>query len=165
MLRERFVGRTLMVILVSASAAIGFGEGSSAVESIAAAPSGPPIPQMLIAQATAPVGASAATVANATAGQDAFMRQCRICHTVVKGGEERFGPNLFGVVGRQAGTEPNFVYSDQFKKSATWKWDPALIGGWISNPGALIPGNAMAVFQGVADRDRDNIIAFLATLK
>jgi cytochrome c len=98
-------------------------------------------------------------------GQLAFDQQCGVCHTVEKGGPDRYGPNLFGIVGRQAGAQPNFVYSAAFKKAATWKWDASLIGGWISNPGALIPGNAMAVFQGVADKDRDNIIAYLATLK
>ena len=163
MAQERFLARTLMVVVAGAWSAIGFGGKGLAVELNAAFPA----TQIQLAQATAPIAApsTAAAGPNTAAGEDAFLRQCGICHTVDKGGAERFGPNLFGVVGRQAGSEPNFTYSAAFKKAATWKWDPTLLGGWISNPGALIPGTAMAVYQGVPDKDRDNIIAYLASLK
>ena len=164
---ERLVRHTPMVALATVAAVMMFAgpAGWAAPATASQVPAAEAPALLLLAQATAPVGAAAAPAGNATAGHETFLRDCRICHTTDKGGPERFGPNLFGIVGRQAGSEPNFAYSDAFKKTATWKWDPALMGGWISNPGALIPGNAMAVFQGVADKDRDNIIAYLATLK
>ena len=40
---------------------------------------------------------------DAAKGKAAFVRQCAICHTDDKGGDNRFGPNLFGIVGKKAG--------------------------------------------------------------
>jgi cytochrome c len=156
-----------MVVLAGAGAVTGVGPGGGlAAESfsLSASAVAPPVGVQL-AQAAPGTAAPAAAQPNVAAGQTAFLLQCGVCHTTEAGGPNRVGPNLSGIVGRQAATSPGFAYSDAFKKAATWKWDAALLGGWISNPGALIPGNAMAVFQGVADKDRDNIIAFLATLK
>src|SRR5580704_14143101 len=59
---------------------------------------------------------------DATKGKAVFVRQCAICHTVDKGGENRYGPNLFGIIGRKAGTEPGFDYTRAFKTRANWEW-------------------------------------------
>ena len=115
--------------------------------------------------------AIAATLAAGTAyadgdaarGKAAFVRQCAICHTVEEGGPNRFGPNLFGILGRHAGTVPGFTYSRAFKAAANWTWNEDLVAGWIGAPGLMVPGTAMGVFQGVAQRDRDDIVAYLAT--
>jgi cytochrome c2 len=32
-------------------------------------------------------------------------------------------------------------------------------------PSTMIPGTAMGVFQGIAEKDRDDLVAYLATLK
>ena len=96
-------------------------------------------------------------------GQGAFVRQCAICHTVEAGGPNRFGPNLFGILHRKAGTVAGFDYSRAFKAAATWDWNEDLVAGWIAAPGVMVPGTAMGVFQGVAQSDRDDIVAYLAT--
>jgi len=98
-------------------------------------------------------------------GKAAFERQCAICHTVEKGGDNRYGPNLFGIVGRKAATVPGFAYSNAFKTRANWEWTEDGIGGWAMFPGVMVPGTAMAVFQGIAERDRDDLVAYLASLK
>jgi cytochrome c len=98
-------------------------------------------------------------------GKAAFVRQCAICHTVEKGGDNRFGPNLFGVVGRKAGIVPGYNYSNSFRTRANWEWTEDAIGGWMMFPATMVPGTAMAVFQGIAERDRDDLVAYLATLK
>ena len=41
---------------------------------------------------------------------------CRECHAFDKG-DNRLGPSLYGVVGRKAGTAPNFAYSNSLKGS------------------------------------------------
>src|ERR1700682_2127876 len=45
---------------------------------------------------------------DAAKGKSAFVRECAICHTVEEGGPNRFGPNLFGVLHRKAGTGAEF---------------------------------------------------------
>jgi cytochrome c len=100
---------------------------------------------------------------DAAKGKSAFVRQCAICHTVEEGGADRFGPNLFGVLHRKAGTVAGFSYSRAFKATATWDWNQDLVAGWIGAPGVMVPGTAMGVFQGVAQSDRDDIVAYLAT--
>jgi cytochrome c len=102
---------------------------------------------------------------DAAKGKMAFERQCAICHTVDKGGDNRYGPNLFGIVGRKAGTAPGFNYSNAFKRRANWDWSVDALGAWVMFPSTMVPGTAMGIFQGVAERDRDDIVAYLATLK
>ena len=100
---------------------------------------------------------------DAAKGRSAFVRECAICHTVEAGGPNRYGPNLFGVLHRKAGAVADFNYSRAFKAAATWDWNPDLVAGWIGAPGVMVPGTAMGVFQGVAQNDRDDIVAYLAT--
>jgi cytochrome c len=100
---------------------------------------------------------------DAAKGKSAFVRQCAICHTVEKGGPNRFGPNLFGILGQKAGTVAGFSYTRAFKAAADWTWNEDLVAGWIGAPGQMVPGTAMGVFQGVAQTDRDDIVAYLAT--
>ena len=57
------------------------------------------------------------------AGEKAF-RQCQTCHVVADAGgnvlagkNAKTGPNLFGVVGRTAGTEPDFAYGPDLVKA------------------------------------------------
>ncbi len=120
----------------------------------------------ILAVAFALLGAGACRAdGDAAKGKTAFTRQCAICHTVDKGGENRFGPNLYGIVGRKAGTVPGFTYSSAFKSRANWEWTEDAIGGWMMFPATMVPGTAMGVFQGIAEKDRDDLVAYLATLK
>ena len=122
-------------------------------------------PALRISALVAALGLSAGAslaAGDAAKGKAAFVRQCAICHTVEQGGPNRFGPNLFGILGRNAGTVPGFTYSRAFKAAANWAWNEDLVAGWIGAPGLMVPGTAMGVFQGVAQSDRDDIVAYLA---
>jgi cytochrome c len=90
-----------------------------------------------------------------------FNGHCRECHSFVQN-DNRLGPSLYGVVGRKAGSVPGFNYSDSIKGSDI-TWDEATLDKWITNPGAVIPGNNMAaLFGGIDDPAiRAKIIAFL----
>jgi cytochrome c len=107
----------------------------------------------------------AAEAADIAKGQAAFVRQCAICHTIDKGGENRVGPNLFGVIGRRAGGVPDFKYTNAFRTTATFEWTEGLLGPWIALPAVMVPGTAMGVFPGVSDRDKDDIVAYVAAQK
>jgi cytochrome c len=102
---------------------------------------------------------------DADKGKAAFVRQCAVCHTVEKGDPNRFGPNLSGIVGKKAGSVAGFDYSRSFKAAAKWDWSEDALGSWIMFPGVMVPGTAMAIFQGVAEKDRDDIVAYLASMK
>ncbi len=95
-------------------------------------------------------------------GNAAFVRQCALCHTIARGAPNSYGPNLFGIVGHRAASVAGYKYSRAFAASAQWNWSPDVLGAWISDPAAMIPGSTMDVFQGVADSDRDDIVAYLA---
>ena len=110
-------------------------------------------------------GAGTAEAADIAKGQAAFVRQCAICHTIDKGGENRLGPNLFGIVGRRAGTVQGFKYTNAFRNTATFEWTEGLLGPWIALPAVMVPGTAMGTFPGVSDRDKDDIVAYLAAQK
>jgi cytochrome c len=48
---------------------------------------------------------------------------------------------------------------------ATWNWSADGIASFVAAPALTIPGNRMSVFQGVADKDMDDLIAFIAIQK
>jgi cytochrome c len=102
---------------------------------------------------------------DAAKGQADFVRECALCHTTGKDEPNRYGPNLFGIVGRQAGSFPGYRYSPAFRSSANWAWNPDVLGAWLSSPATMVPASRMSVFEGVADRDKDDIIAYLAAQK
>lgn len=100
-------------------------------------------------------------------GQRAF-RECAVCHIAAKpgtpeGDQKLIGPNLFGVVGRKAGSLPDFSYSKALRES-TIIWDATTLDAYIKQPTKEIPGNRMS-FAGEPDAaKRADIIAFLESL-
>lgn len=106
-------------------------------------------------------GAEAA--GDASAGKGVFSR-CAACHNAVKGGPNMIGPNLFGVVGRKAGTAPGFSYSNAMKSSGI-TWTPDKLDTYLTHPAQVVPGTRMA-FAGIPDaKQRADLIAYLGTLK
>ena len=100
---------------------------------------------------------------NAAAGAVVFNR-CAICHDNHKNGANKIGPELFGVVGRKAGTYPGFSYSAAMK-AAGFAWTNAKLDAYIASPQQVVPGNKMP-FAGIANAgQRADLIAYLDTLK
>jgi cytochrome c len=98
--------------------------------------------------------------ADAAAGQQAFNNACRTCHTV-KDGDNRQGPNLHGIIGRKTGSLPGYGYSSAMKE-AGFAWDADKLDRFMANPDAVVSGNSMKPFGGLASADdRAKIIAFL----
>lgn len=93
----------------------------------------------------------------------AAAKKCAACHTFEKGGPNRVGPNLFGVVDRARGTVPGFNYSAAMKgKPGNWTF--AELNKFINNPKGDIPGTAMS-FAGIQrDGERADVIEYLRSL-
>ena len=53
-----------------------------------------------------------------SAARELTIRQCSQCHTFDKGEKHGQGPNLFGLLGREAAAAPGFVYSDGYQGGA-----------------------------------------------
>lgn len=97
-------------------------------------------------------------------GKKVFNRTCAACHTDQANGPKRLGPTLFGVVGRKAGSVDGFRYS-QANKSSGVTWTPEELDQYLKDPKAKVPGTLMQ-FAGLKnDTERQNVIAYLATLK
>jgi cytochrome c len=96
------------------------------------------------------------------AGEQVFHK-CAICHSPEKG-VNKVGPSLWGVVGRKAGTLPDYNYDDAMKNSGK-TWDPETLNAYLADPRGYLPGVKM-LFPGLKDeKDRQNVIAYLETLK
>jgi cytochrome c len=108
------------------------------------------------AEAALPAPYNTADLANG----EAKFAFCTACHSIAPGGPNMTGPNLHGVVGRKAGTAPDFNYSDAVK-GAGFTWDAARLQTWLSGPAAMLPGTKMT-FPGLHDpKDRTDVIAYL----
>jgi cytochrome c len=93
-------------------------------------------------------------------GQLLFNNACRTCHTL-KEGDNRLGPNLHKIVGRKAGSLPNYGYSSAMK-GADMVWDEATLDRFIANPDQTVPGHNMKPYGGLASaQERQTIIAYL----
>lgn len=96
---------------------------------------------------------------DATAGEKVFLK-CRVCHQIGDTAKNSVGPALNGIVGRKAGTYPNFNYSEANKNSGL-TWDEATLTEYLKNPRAKIPNTKMT-FPGLPDgADIANVIAYL----
>jgi cytochrome c len=103
-----------------------------------------------------------ALMANASAEKGAATaKQCQACHTFEKGGPNRVGPNLWGVVGDERGKgRGGFNFSGAMKsKGGEWSYDE--LNKFLANPRGYIPGTNMT-FAGLSrDTQRADLIAFL----
>lgn len=84
---------------------------------------------------------------------------CAGCHNVDPALGNRFGPNLYGVFGRRAGSQPGYRYSTALTQSDI-VWDEQTLDTFLRNPTAMFPGTRMV--NATADpARRAAVIAYL----
>ena len=97
------------------------------------------------------------------ASGEADTKACQACHDFTKGGPNKTGPDLYGVVGRNMGSVAGFEYSKDFEAMGHKPWDYETLNNWIKNPKELAKGTKM-IFGGIAnDKTRADILAYLAS--
>lgn len=134
-----------------------------------------PVEGLKLAEAT-PAGGAAApaapqaepinallAAADVGAGQKT-SRACTACHSFEKGGANKVGPALWGVVERVVASIDGFAYSEGMKSHHDRKWTYDELNQFLFAPKAHVPGTKMA-FAGVKDtKERANLIAYLRSL-
>jgi cytochrome c len=108
------------------------------------------------------IAVGSAAAADIAAGKIIFVK-CSLCHTN-EPGKNKVGPSLFGVVGRKSASLANYSYSDAMKKF-DHTWTPQTLDTYLTDPRGVVPGTKM-IFPGIKDQtERENLIAYLETLK
>jgi len=96
------------------------------------------------------------------AGGKAISARCEQCHDISKGGPNKIGPELYGVVMRPRATNPGFSYSSAMSASHDpWTYDNLF--KFIKSPQSYVPGTKMTFAGLKSATDRINLIAFLRT--
>ncbi|HKK84538.1 MAG TPA: c-type cytochrome [Roseovarius sp.] len=129
------------------------------------------------ATAAAPVLADDHASGDPEAGEKAF-RQCKACHmivdddgnNIVRGG--RVGPNLYGIVGRTAGSIEDFRYSDLLAAAGEQElaWDEESFVGYVQDPTGWLKeytgedGRGKMSYMVRKEEDAVNVWAYLASV-
>ena len=96
---------------------------------------------------------------NVEHGEKVF-KKCSACHVVNKGGENKIGPVLYGVLGRQIAALSDYKYSKAMAAyDKTWTFEE--MNGYLRKPQSYIKGTKMA-FAGLRkEKDRASVILYL----
>ena len=106
--------------------------------------------ETLLSSATVERGATAA-------------KKCAACHTFEKGGPNRVGPNLWGIVNRPKASQAGFNYSAAMK-GQTGNWTIDDLNKYLLSPKAMVPGTNMNFAGLPRGSERADTIAYLNSL-
>lgn len=93
-----------------------------------------------------------------------LAKKCVACHTLDQGGKNKLGPNLFDILGKQAGNVSGYKYSKAMVASDVI-WDEANFNEFVRKPKKLIKGTKMS-FRGLKKAtQRADLLAYFKTLR
>ena len=88
------------------------------------------------------------------------FKKCAACHSIAEGGGNKIGPALWGVLGRSAGSIPDYKYS---KAMAAYgkNWSFEEMNGFLTKPKDWIKGTKMS-FAGLKNaKERAAVILYM----
>ena len=92
-------------------------------------------------------------------GEKVF-KKCSACHMIASGGKNMIGPNLWGVIGRTAGSVSDYKYSKAMVAYSK-QWNFEEMNSYLIKPQAYVKGTKMA-FAGLRkEKDRASVILYL----
>ena len=92
-------------------------------------------------------------------GEKVF-KKCTACHMIAAGGKNMIGPNLWSVIGRQAGVVSDYKYSKAMVAYGK-EWTFEEMNSYLIKPQAYVKGTKMA-FAGLRkEKDRASVILYM----
>lgn len=129
-------------------------------------PAPEPTEQIVVREPGADASDTAASAPAAEAANDlvaagkAAFNTCIACHVIEKGGTNRIGPNLYGIIGQAAASVDGFKYSDAMASSGI-TWTKEELDSYLANPAAKVPGTTMMAGAITDAGRREAIIAYI----
>ena len=96
---------------------------------------------------------------SAADGNKVFLK-CAACHSVAKGGKNKIGPALWGVLGKQVGSNSSYKYSNALSNYGK-QWTFEEMNGFLTNPKDWIKGTKMSFTGLKKETDRAAVILYM----
>ena len=105
-----------------------------------------------------------------------LFKKCKACHMIVNGDDVIFkggktGPNLYGIIGRTAGTAEGFKYGKSLVAAgeAGLVWDQAILASYVVNPKTFLKeylddGGAKTSMSFRLKKGGEDVAAYLASI-
>jgi cytochrome c len=93
-------------------------------------------------------------------GKAVFTRLCSGCHKIGPSARNAFGPPLNGIIGRQSGQQPGYVYTSGMKDSQI-VWTREKIAALVQDPSGLVPGTRMKLWWMGSDERMEDLLDYL----
>ena len=88
------------------------------------------------------------------------FKKCAACHSIAEGGKNKIGPALWGVLGRQAGSLPDYKYSKAMVAHGK-KWSFEEMNGFLIKPKDWIKGTKMSYAGLKSEKERAAVILYM----
>jgi cytochrome c2 len=139
-------------------------EASEAVASTEADAAAEPATEMAAASDGAWPEEQMAFLDGDPAAGERVWRQCSACH-VAEREQNRVGPHLVDIIGREVASLDGFRYSDALRELQGQTWTPRELDAWIENPRGYARGTSMGYAGLREEEQRRNLFAYLYSLQ
>ena len=97
--------------------------------------------------------------ASSADGKKVF-KKCAACHSIAKGGGNKIGPSLWGVLGRKTGSVSDYKYSKaMIAHGKTWSFEE--MNNFLIKPKDWIKGTKMSFAGLKSEKDRAAVILYM----